>query len=63
MLNDLNTRDLGYTRYRDSKIYMAERLTKKRKELFKSCQKKKRDIYGISISLDSKWSNLFTKGQ
>jgi hypothetical protein len=40
MLKDLSTRDLiGYTRYRDSKIYMAESLTKKRKELFKSCPK------------------------
>ena len=33
MLKDLSTRDLGYTRYRDSKIYMAESLTKKRNEL------------------------------
>ena len=44
MLKDLSTRDLGYTRYKDSKIYMAESLTKKRKELFKSCLKKKQDM-------------------
>ena len=44
MLKDHSTRDLGYTRYRDSKIYMAESLTNKCKELFKSCLKKKLDM-------------------
>ena len=45
-LKDVGINDLGYTRFGNSKIFMVESLTSKRKELFKHCvQAKKSEVY------------------
>jgi hypothetical protein len=43
-LRNVSLKDLGYTRHVESKIFMVESLTKKRKLLFKACLEKKREI-------------------
>lgn len=42
-LKHVTTRDLGFTRFRDSKIYITESLTKPRKALYKECLKFKKE--------------------
>ena len=43
-LINISLKDLGFTRHVESKVFMAESLTKKRKNLFKACLEKKREI-------------------
>lgn len=43
-LRNITSKDLGFTRHVESKIFMAEGLTKKCKLLFKACLEKRREI-------------------
>ena len=43
-LKDLTTRDVGYTRVADKKIFIVESLTQKNKILFNSCFRAKKDL-------------------
>ena len=51
-LKDVSTKDLGYTRFLESRIFIEESLTKDRKAIHKAC---------LRFKKDQKWSYCWTR--